>query len=174
MYGCSSASKGNKDGLDGANGLSEQDLAAQNKRFGGGNIPLAEGEGLLHDVHFDYDSSVVTDQSRQDIEYNANVLREHGGARIQLEGHTDERGTGDYNMALGASRAKAVKDVLTSLGVSDSQIGTISYGKEVPLDPGHNEAAWSKNRRVHFAVAGGEAGRSASNTDLNAEAGGRY
>lgn len=149
LTGCSSSS-GTKDGL------SESDLNAGRDRFGNGSIPLAEGEGLFRDVHFDFDSSSITSTARQDVEYNSSVLKQHGEMKIILEGHCDERGTSEYNMALGAARAKSVERALVALGITSSHLDTISYGAEVPLDPGHDEMAWSKNRRVHFAAPQGK------------------
>lgn len=147
--GCSS--KGSGSGLE-EEGLSEADLDAQREgRFGSGGIPSAEGEGMFRDVNFDYDSSMISDVARRKIEDNAKTLRQNPDIKVQLEGHCDERGTAEYNLALGASRARAVKDVLVSLGVPSSRLDTISYGEEVPLDPSHNETAWAKNRRVHFS-----------------------
>lgn len=147
LGGCSSKSKGAKDGA-----LSESELnAARDSRFGEGNIPRAEGEGLFRDIFFSYDSSQVTPEARADIEYNVKVLQDQSTLRIVAEGHCDERGTAEYNMALGAQRARAVQQVLISLGVASNRIETISYGEEVPLDPGHDESAWAKNRRVHFS-----------------------
>lgn len=148
LSGCSSKSKGDKDGA----GLSESELnAARDSRFGDGNIPRAEGEGMFRDIFFDYDSSQVTPEARADIEYNAKVLQDQSGLRVVVEGHCDERGTAEYNMALGAQRARAVQQVLISLGIPSNRIETISYGEEVPLDPGHDEMAWAKNRRAHFS-----------------------
>src|SRR5690606_18576741 len=89
---------------------------------------------------------------RQSVEYNAQILQDNPDLRVQLEGHCDERGTAEYNLALGARRARAVYDLLLSYGISGSRIETISYGEEVPLDPGQNEEAWSRNRRVHFSA----------------------
>ncbi len=146
LAGCSSSS-GEGDGL------SESDLNAGRDRFGDGSIPLAEGEGLFRDVHFDYDSSSVDGSARQDIEYNASVLKQHGDMKVILEGHCDERGTNDYNMALGAARAKSVERSLIALGVPSTKLDTISYGEEVPLDQSSNESAWAKNRRVHFSAS---------------------
>lgn len=143
LAGCSGS--GDKDGL------SESDLAGKD-RFGNGSIPLAEGEGMFRDVHFDYDSSSLDSSARQDIEYNASVLKNNSGIKVILEGHCDERGTNEYNMALGATRAKAVERSLIALGISSNKLDTISYGEEVPLDPSHNESAWSRNRRVHFSA----------------------
>ena len=162
VFACSKSGSGAK-GL-GADGLSEADLAAQREgRFGGGGIPTAEGGGMFRDIAFDYDSSGIDDSARQNIEFNAQVLQQNSGIRIQLEGHCDERGTAEYNLALGNERARAVKSVLQSLGVSASKIETISYGEEVPLDSGHEESAWARNRRVHFSpVQGSPTARSAA------------
>lgn len=151
VAGCSLFGSGDKTG-DGQ-GLSESDLNAQRDRYGDGGIPFAEGEGVFHDIHFAYDSSAVGDQSRQDIEYNAQILKDHSDVKVILEGHCDERGTNEYNMALGAARAKAVENVLVSYGLAANRLDTISYGEEVPLDPGHDESAWSQNRRVHFSAS---------------------
>lgn len=149
LAGCSSSS-GDKDGL------SESDLNAGRDRFGNGSIPLAEGEGLFRDIHFDYDSSNIDSGARQDVEYNASVLKQHGDMKVILEGHCDERGTNEYNMALGAARAKSVERALVALGITSSKLDTISYGEEVPLVQGSNEAAWAQNRRVHFSASQGK------------------
>lgn len=160
LSGCSALGFGKKDGANGSGGLSESDLNAQREgRFGEGSIPTAEGEGLFRDVHFDYDSHAISDLARQDIEFNAQILRSQSSLRIQLEGHCDERGTAEYNLALGNKRAQAVAQVLASLGIGQARVETISYGEEVPLDPGHGEAAWAQNRRVHFSAFGAQGGR---------------
>lgn len=145
--GCSLFGGGKKKVTDGE--LGEADL---DKRFGSGNIPGAEGDGMFKDVHFDYDSSSISDSGRQAVEFNVQVLQQNAGASVTLEGHCDERGTADYNMALGAERAKVVADNLASFGVARSRINTISYGEEIPLEAGGSEASWAKNRRVHFAL----------------------
>ena len=152
LIGCSSKKAATGD----ANGLSEEDLAAQREgRFGSGSIPTAEGEGLFKDIYFEYDSSTLSDAARQRVEANVETLRSYPNMKIQLEGHTDDRGTAEYNMALGATRAKAVKDVLISLGVSPSKLETISYGEELPIDTAQTESAYARNRRVHFSAVGG-------------------
>lgn len=160
--GCSSKGSGGQDGLDGADGtLSEADLAAQREaRFGEGSIPSAEGEGFFRDVRFGYDSAELDSIARQNVDYNAELLRENPGISLTLEGHADERGTAEYNLALGAERARAVKEVLASLGIPSSRIDTVSYGEEVPLDPGKSEEAYAKNRRVHFSASSSSVGRS--------------
>jgi len=83
---------------------------------------------------------------------NAEWLKAHEGATVQVEGHCDERGTNEYNMVLGANRARAAADHFRTLGVPAGSISTVSYGEELPVDPGHNEEAWAKNRRDHFKV----------------------
>lgn len=160
LFGCSSKSGTGPNGEDlsaGANGdlygLSEEEIAArQNARYGSGNIPLAEGSGIFRDVNFGFDSYQVSDSARQNIEYNAQILRDNPRVQVQLEGHCDERGTAEYNLALGQRRAQAVADVLLSYGIAKQQLELISYGSEVPLDPRSNEEAWAKNRRVHFSA----------------------
>ncbi len=152
VSGCSSS--GSKKG-EGEEGLSEADLAAQREgRFGSGSIPTAEGEGLFRDVHFSYDSYQISEAARMDIEANAEVLRSNPSWSVQIEGHTDDRGTAEYNLALGEQRAGAVKNVLSSLGISGGRISTISYGEEVPLEQGSSESAFARNRRAHFSPSG--------------------
>lgn len=148
VSGCSLFGSGKKKG-EGDGTLGESDVDG---RFGSGNIPGAEGDGMFKDVHFDYDSSSVSDAGRQAIESNVQVLQQNAGASITLEGHCDERGTAEYNMALGAERAKAVSDAVASYGISRSRINTISYGEEIPLETGNSESSWAANRRVHFAL----------------------
>lgn len=133
--------------------LSEVDLNAQREdRFGSGSVPRAEDEGIFKDIHFDFDSSRIAESERAALEYNAEVLKQNSDIQVQLEGHCDERGTAEYNLALGQSRSNAVSRALETLGVDHSRLSTISYGEETPLDPGHSEDAWSKNRRVHFSA----------------------
>jgi peptidoglycan-associated lipoprotein len=151
--GCSWFGSGSGESEDGA--LSESDLAAQREgRFGAGNIPTAEGEGLFRDIHFGFDSYAVDGAARNDLEANARTMTEQTQLRVVLEGHCDERGTAEYNMALGAERARAVKSALIALGVASSRIDTISYGEEIPLESGQSDEVHAKNRRVHFAAGG--------------------
>lgn len=111
-----------------------------------------QARAALHDVHFDFDSSSLSDAAQSILTLNAEWLNEHYSVKVEIEGHCDERGTEEYNLALGAKRAKAVYDYMVKAGVDASRMKTISYGASVPLDPGHNEEAWAKNRRGHFAV----------------------
>jgi peptidoglycan-associated lipoprotein len=114
--------------------------------------PKEEPMPELNDVFYAFDKYNLTDESKRTLEQNSAELKRASETTIIIEGHCDERGTKAYNLALGEKRAKAAKDYLVSLGVSGSRITTISYGKERPFDPGHNEAAWAKNRRAHFVI----------------------
>ncbi len=89
---------------------------------------------------------------QQVLQANAEVLKKYGTWQITVEGHCDERGTAEYNLALGERRAASARTYLVSLGIAADRIKTVSYGKEFPFDPDHNEAAWAKNRRAHFVV----------------------
>jgi len=106
----------------------------------------------METVYYGYDSYNLTDQARNALKTNADWMKANASARIQIEGHCDERGTVEYNMALGDRRANAAKAYLVRLGVAASRIETLSYGKERPADLGHNEAAWAKNRRAVFVL----------------------
>ena len=103
-------------------------------------------------VYFPLDSSDLDDQGRMVASANAAILKKYPTWVLTIEGHSDERGTGEYNLALGERRAVAVKTYLVSLGIPQDRLRTVSYGKEFPFDPGHDEAAWSKNRRAHFVI----------------------
>ncbi len=105
---------------------------------------------VLQTINFDYDKYDLTSVAMDILSINAKGLREHPKAQVLIEGHCDERGTVEYNLALGDKRAKAVKDYLASLGIDSSRLSTITYGKERPLDTSRNEAAWAKNRRAEF------------------------
>jgi peptidoglycan-associated lipoprotein len=103
-------------------------------------------------VFYPLDSSDVDAAGQQALNGNAEILRKYPTWVITIEGHCDERGTAEYNLALGERRALAAKTYLVSLGIPADRLRTVSYGKEFPFDPGHDEAAWSKNRRAHFVV----------------------
>ncbi|HMO02886.1 MAG TPA: peptidoglycan-associated lipoprotein Pal [Oligoflexia bacterium] len=127
--------------------------ACRAKKVGGpDNIPVAEAGDVLRDVNFAFDSSQLDATARKILADNASWLNANPSKNVQVEGHCDERGTNEYNMALGARRAKAAADYLVSLGVAASRISTVSYGEEMPLDPRHNEEAWARNRRAHFRI----------------------
>lgn len=106
----------------------------------------------LKPVFFAYDSDALDDLARKTMAENADVLKKYASWVITIEGHCDERGTAEYNLALGDRRAIAVKNYLVTLGVSAERLRTVSYGNEFPFDPAHDEGAWSQNRRAHFML----------------------
>lgn len=106
----------------------------------------------LQPVFFDYDSSEVNAAGQAALNGDANLLKKYATWMVTIEGHCDERGTPEYNLALGERRAVAARAYLISLGISADRLRTVSYGKEFPFDPGHDEAAWAKNRRAHFVI----------------------
>lgn len=103
-------------------------------------------------VFFEYDSSDITPEGKGILDGNAVALKKYSSWTITIEGHSDERGTAEYNLALGERRAVAARAYLVSLGIPAERLRTVSYGKEFPFEPGHDEAAWSKNRRAHFVI----------------------
>jgi peptidoglycan-associated lipoprotein len=105
-----------------------------------------------NDVHFDFDKFDLTPEARKILADKAAFLNGHPNMKIRIEGNCDERGTTEYNLALGDRRAKSSMDYLVFLGITSDRITTVSYGKEKPLDPGNNEEAWAKNRRDHFVI----------------------
>jgi len=106
----------------------------------------------LQPVFFDFDSATLRDDARATLDANGRLLRDNSGVKFVIEGHCDERGTVEYNQALGERRAQAARDYLVQAGIADARIQILSYGRERPFDPGHDEAAWAKNRRSHFAL----------------------
>jgi peptidoglycan-associated lipoprotein len=106
----------------------------------------------LQPLFFALDSSEVSGDGMQVMQSNAAILKKYPTMQITIEGHADERGTAEYNLSLGERRALAAKNYLVSLGVPADKVKTVSYGKEFPFDPGHDEAAWKKNRRAHFVI----------------------
>ncbi len=109
--------------------------------------------GPLKDVNFAFDSVALSEAARATLKVNADWLKSNAAARIQIEGHCDERGTAEYNMALGAKRAQAAMDYLATLGIAASRMSTISYGEEIPLCKDKTEDCWAKNRRARFVIA---------------------
>jgi peptidoglycan-associated lipoprotein len=106
----------------------------------------------LKPVFFEYDSSDLSADGQKVLDANAALLKQYGGWTVTIEGHTDERGTAEYNLALGERRAVTARAYLVSLGVSAERLRTVSYGKEFPFDPGLDESAFAKNRRAHFVI----------------------
>ena len=114
--------------------------------------PTSSESSPLDDVRFALDSASLTEEARSTLERHALWLQSHREINVIVEGHCDERGTVEYNLALGEQRARAARDYLASLGVAADRLRTVSYGKERPLDPGSGEEAWARNRRAHFAL----------------------
>ena len=142
FFGCSKSGQGGSG--------SPEDLEYEG--MGEGNIPTAKPGSELADVNFGFDSSELNSSAQSTLRQNADWLKKNSGTRVVVEGHCDERGTPEYNMALGERRASSVKSYLRSLGVASDNMSTVSYGEELPLDTGHTESAWSQNRRAHFSV----------------------
>jgi peptidoglycan-associated lipoprotein len=134
-----------------ATGLTDQKLPGSSlEAYESGRRPPGGEGGPLRDVHFAFDSYELDEQARQTLRDSAEWLKDNPKTRVEIEGHCDERGTVEYNLALGAKRAKAAKDYLSALGVSADRMSTISYGEELPLCSEHTEACWAENRRCHF------------------------
>lgn len=155
--GCSSSKKGGELGAQSGAGLSDESLGG-----GAGSLALAqsgrggaEDNGPLHDIHFAYDSFELDEPSRQTLQENGQWLKDHANIRVEIEGHCDDRGTVEYNLALGAKRAAAAKNYLVNLGIGRDRMTTISYGEELPLCHEETEECWARNRRAHFVPAGG-------------------
>ncbi|HVO67709.1 MAG TPA: peptidoglycan-associated lipoprotein Pal [Syntrophales bacterium] len=117
---------------------------------------VAREASEFEDIHFDFDRFDLRPDARGILDTHAKWLKAHPEYVVRIEGNCDERGTVEYNLALGDRRAKIAMKYLTDLGINKAKISTISYGKEQPLDPEHNEEAWAKNRRDHFIVTKGK------------------
>ncbi len=115
-------------------------------------VESARAEKALKDIHFDFDQYDIRPADAEILRNNAAWLKANPKVFVTIEGHCDERGTVEYNLALGERRAKAAEKYLVSLGIKASRIKIISYGKSKPMDQGHTEDAWAKNRRDHFVV----------------------
>jgi peptidoglycan-associated lipoprotein len=115
-------------------------------------IQKAKDNFLNEDIHFEFDSAVLTQDAQEILKTKAEWLQNNPNVKSTVEGHCDERGTLEYNLALGERRASSAKSFLVDLGIPASRLITISYGEERPVDPGQNEAAWAKNRRAHFTI----------------------
>jgi peptidoglycan-associated lipoprotein len=127
-------------GVTGADTLGDRSLDDINK------------QSPLQPVFYDLDSADISAEGQKTLSANAEVLKKYPSWVVSIEGHCDERGTAEYNLALGERRALAARTYLVSLGVPSERLRTVSYGKEFPFDPNHSEGAWAKNRRAHFVV----------------------
>ena len=120
--------------------------------IGSRNLDELNRASPLQPVYFALDSFELSADARTILQSTAQVLKQQGSWQVTVEGHCDERGTAEYNLSLGERRALAAKTYLVSLGIAADRLRTVSYGKEFPFDPGHDEAAWGKNRRAHFVI----------------------
>ena len=135
---------------------SEQGTASADKASDNPLKPVATGDPDVDfinlDIYFDFDSSELTAEAQALLQDKAGYLKGKGTINVVIQGHCDERGTTEYNLALGERRAKSAKDFLVDIGISNSRLSIISYGEEQPADPGHNKDAWERNRRGHFEL----------------------
>jgi len=139
-------------GLYGSDGSAGTAIADDSSRAMNAAAMLEQTDGDLADrvIYFEYDSAKLSSESIAILEVHGNFLATNGEVSVRLEGHSDERGSREYNIALGDRRAQSVRRVLLFQGASSDQVETVSYGEEEPADTGHDEAAWSKNRRVEL------------------------
>jgi len=107
----------------------------------------------LDEIYFEFDAYLLSTKARETLLKNAGLLRKEPAAVVRIEGHCDERGSDQYNLALGEKRARAAMQYLVTLGIPEKRLSVISYGKEKPVDPGHDEVSWAKNRRDAFVIA---------------------
>lgn len=147
--GCSKPKKTETEGTANAGGSTAPVIADKPIGFDAQGSDSGKIAGL-NSVNFEYDQARLTNEARKKLGENAEWIKGHPGITVQIEGHTDERGSVEYNLSLGERRAKSVKSYLESLGVEGKRMTIISYGEEKPLDPGHDDGAWAKNRRANF------------------------
>lgn len=149
LTGCKSLKK-NPAGVYGSGGLYGDGAGgiAMGDRFTGGT----EHPGMFTPVYFEYDSAQVADSDRSKIETVSQHLKQNDAVAVIIEGHCDERGSNEYNLALGERRAQAIRTYLVGLGISADRIQTRSYGEEKPADQGHDDTAWAANRRGEFVL----------------------
>lgn len=121
-----------------------------------GQPPATPAAGPLKEVYFDFDRYDIRADARETLKANAGWLKANPAARVEIEGHADDRGTNEYNLALGAKRAQSTKDYLATLGIQAGRLSTISYGEELPVCKEQTEECWQRNRRARFVVITGK------------------
>jgi peptidoglycan-associated lipoprotein len=131
-------------------GFNEARLSDEGVKDSGSQAEKLNAQGVLKTIHFDFDQYELRTDAVRTLGDNASALKQYPQLKVRIEGHCDERGTVEYNLALGEKRARAARDYLVSLGTPASRLGIISYGKERPVNPGHSENAWAENRRAEF------------------------
>jgi peptidoglycan-associated lipoprotein len=142
-------------GAAGRKGVGEQDLGGAAGRPGAGGAAIGSPERMAfenEDIFFGYDSSALTPQAQDILRKKAAYMKANANVKVTIEGHCDDRGTNEYNLALGEARARAAKSFLVDLGIPAARLATISYGEERPIAKGQTEEAWAKNRRAHFVI----------------------
>lgn len=125
--------------------------------------PVVEMVKNFQRVYFDFDSAALSSDSKDALSENASIMQANTDIKVELQGHADERGTTDYNLALGQRRADAVRRYLSAQGIAGSRITVVSYGEEKPLERGSSEGAWTKNRRAEFRITWGEGAKGTTN-----------
>ena len=146
------ASKSVGEGRIGATGESNTPSSSSLDQLKAGKPPITAASSPLKDIFFEFDSYALRGNARDILKSNADWLKSNPSARIEVEGHCDERGTSEYNLALGAKRSQTAKDYLASLGISPDRISTISYGEEIPVCTEATENCWGQNRRARFII----------------------
>jgi peptidoglycan-associated lipoprotein len=149
------APSGPVSGAAGSNAtVSEATIPGETRPSAGLGEAISEGRtsAPMLPIYFDFDRFNIRDDMKTRIENNAKFLLDHPEVKIEIQGNCDERGSNEYNLALGERRAKSAQAYLVNMGVSPDRIRTVSFGEEKPLDPGHNEKAWAKNRRDDFVI----------------------
>ena len=131
----------------------QQDSAAAAARLAAASSEVAAAVGTM--IHFDFNKSDVKAEDQSTLDYKAKILQANSALTIRINGYADERGSDEYNLALGMRRATAAKRYLVNKGAADANISVFSYGEDHPIDPGHTEEAWAKNRRAEFQILAG-------------------
>jgi len=134
-------------------GISQDELNAQKAKEEAERLKKAAMQKFVNeDVYFDFDDAAIRSDAKEVLKSKVEWLKANPSENVTIEGNCDERGTEAYNLALGERRAQSIKTFLVNAGIDKSRLQTVSYGEEKPVDPGHNEAAWAKNRRGHFRI----------------------
>ena len=148
-----------KSGVDGRTGEGERGGGKEAstdtsslKQFQEGKAPITPASSPLKDVYFEYDRYDLSSDARTVLRANADWLKSNPDARVEIEGHCDDRGTNEYNLALGAKRAQSAREYLATLGVAAARLSTISYGEEIPVCKEEDESCWRQNRRARFVI----------------------
>ena len=151
--GSGSGSGSDRSGEGQRGGAKESDMGSSSlKDFKEGKSPITPASSPLKDIYFDYDRYDLSADARTILRANADWLKSNPNARVEIEGHCDDRGTNEYNLALGAKRAQSAREYLASLGVAAARLSTISYGEEIPVCKEQDESCWKQNRRARFVI----------------------